>query len=65
MTTQGQPQAMRQDTDHRGGLLISSINGQPVHEHWLARFLIDAGFAPAPNGFNMRRVLPQGASNDG
>jgi ATP-dependent Lhr-like helicase len=43
---------------HRGGLLIATINGQPVHESWLARFLLDAGFTPAPMGFNMRRMLP-------
>jgi ATP-dependent helicase Lhr and Lhr-like helicase len=50
-------EGLRQETDHRAGLLIATINGQSVHEHWLARFLIDAGFAPAPNGFNMRRVV--------
>jgi ATP-dependent helicase Lhr and Lhr-like helicase len=50
-------EGLRQEIDHRSGLLIATINGQSVHEHWLARFLIDAGFAPAPNGFNMRRVV--------
>jgi ATP-dependent Lhr-like helicase len=50
---------MRQDeARQRGGLLISTINGQPVHEHPMARFLMDAGFTPAPMGFNMRRMLP-------
>ncbi len=50
---------MRQDeSNHRGGLLISTINGRPVHEHWLARFLLESGFQPAPMGFNLRRVLP-------
>ena len=24
----------------------------------MARFLMDAGFTPAPMGFNMRRMLP-------
>jgi ATP-dependent Lhr-like helicase len=41
-----------------GGLLIATINGQPVHEHWLARFLLDAGFSSAPTGFNIRRIPP-------
>ncbi|GGG95500.1 DEAD/DEAH box helicase [Silvibacterium dinghuense] len=45
-------------TSHHSGLLIATINGQPVHEHFLARFLVDAGFAPAPNGFNVRRISP-------
>ena len=40
----------------RGGLLIATINGQPVHEHWMARFLLDAGFSAAPMGFNVRRA---------
>ena len=43
----------------RGGLLITSINGVPVAEHPLARFLLDAGFQAAPLGFNVRRNLPQ------
>jgi ATP-dependent Lhr-like helicase len=46
------------ESRHRGGMLIATINGQPVHEHWMARFLMDAGFTPAPMGFNMRRILP-------
>jgi ATP-dependent Lhr-like helicase len=56
---QSAQESMRQDESrHRGGLLISTINGQPVHEHFLSRFLMDAGFTPAPMGFNMRRILP-------
>lgn len=62
LLAQSAQEGLRQDMDHRGGLLISSINGQPVHEHWLARFLIDTGFAPAPNGFNVRRVATPSAS---
>ena len=52
-------QAAMQDDEvgHRSGLLIATINGQPVHEHWLARFLLDAGFSAAPMGFNVRRAL--------
>jgi ATP-dependent Lhr-like helicase len=56
---QSAQESMRQEESrHRGGLLISTINGQPVHEHFLSRFLMDAGFTPAPMGFNMRRILP-------
>jgi ATP-dependent helicase Lhr and Lhr-like helicase len=43
--------------DQRGGMLISSINGQPAAHHFLAPFLQDAGFHPAPQGLNFRRVL--------
>ena len=51
--------AMREDENHtHSGLLIATINGQPVHEHWLARFLLEAGFSAAPAGFNIRRPRP-------
>jgi ATP-dependent Lhr-like helicase len=50
---------MREDEDHaHGGLLIATVNGLPVHEHWLARFLLDAGFSAGPSGFNIRRPRP-------
>jgi ATP-dependent Lhr-like helicase len=42
----------------RGGMLITAIDGIPVAEHPFARFLLDAGFQPAPMGFNVRRHLP-------
>jgi ATP-dependent Lhr-like helicase len=45
------------EADRGAGLLISQINGQPVGAHFLARFLQDAGFQPAPTGFNVRRTL--------
>ena len=32
-------------------------NGQPAGAHFLARFLLDAGFHAAPNGFNVRRAV--------
>jgi ATP-dependent Lhr-like helicase len=52
-------ESMRQDESGRhGGLLLATINGMSIHEHWLARFLLDAGFQPAPMGFNMRRIAP-------
>lgn len=43
--------------DRSAGLLISQINGQPVGAHVMARFLQDAGFHVAPNGFNVRRAV--------
>jgi ATP-dependent helicase Lhr and Lhr-like helicase len=46
--------------DRSAGLLITQINGQPVGSHFMARFLQDAGFHVAPNGFNVRRA-PQPA----
>jgi ATP-dependent Lhr-like helicase len=42
----------------RMGMLITAVNGVPVAEHLLARFLLDAGFHPAPMGFNVRKTLP-------
>jgi len=41
---------------HHGGLLIDAIAGQPAHQHFLARFLQDAGFRPSPRGFHVRYV---------
>ena len=38
------------------GLLIGSINGVPARDHFLARFLEDAGFVNTALGFQMRRV---------
>jgi ATP-dependent Lhr-like helicase len=49
-------QDMERREDQRGGMLISTINGQPVAQHFLASFLKDAGFHLAPGGFNFRRV---------
>jgi ATP-dependent Lhr-like helicase len=41
-----------------GGMLLTGVNGISVHEHWMARVLLDAGFVAAPMGFNVRRLLP-------
>ncbi len=61
----GQENLQRDAGDHRGGMLIGSVNGQPVGTHFLARFLQDAGFQPAPTGFNLRRaLLPAFAAGD-
>jgi ATP-dependent helicase Lhr and Lhr-like helicase len=43
------------------GALITTINGQPVAAHFMARFLMDAGFHPGPLGMHLRRIpLPLG-----
>jgi ATP-dependent Lhr-like helicase len=41
--------------EHRGGLLLTEINGREPAEHPLAPFLIEAGFHPSAMGFQMRR----------
>ena len=38
------------------GVLITTINGQPVAAHLMARFLMDAGFHPGPLGMHLRRI---------
>jgi ATP-dependent helicase Lhr and Lhr-like helicase len=50
-------QDMERREDQRGGMLISTINGQPAAHHFLAPFLQDAGFHLAPLGLNFRRVM--------
>jgi ATP-dependent Lhr-like helicase len=43
------------------GVLITTINGQPVAAHPMAHFLMDAGFHPGPLGMHLRRIpLPVG-----
>jgi ATP-dependent Lhr-like helicase len=52
-----QNEMRREDESHsRGGLLISTINAKPAHQHFLLRFLQDAGFQAAPLGLNVRRI---------
>ncbi|MGD0911188.1 MAG: DEAD/DEAH box helicase [Terracidiphilus sp.] len=44
------------------GALITTINGQPVAAHPMARFLMDAGFFSGPLGMHLRRIpLPLGS----
>lgn len=47
----------------RGGLLIATINGEPAGEHFLARFLEDAGFVVTAMGFQMRRGTPAASTS--
>ena len=39
-----------------GGMLIASLNGTPVAEHWLAKPLLEAGFQAGAMGFHLRRL---------
>ena len=41
---------------HHDGMLITTINGQPVAAHPMARFLMDAGFHHGPLGMHLRRI---------
>jgi ATP-dependent Lhr-like helicase len=45
----------------RSGLLIGEINDAPARDHFLARFLEEAGFVNGPLGFQVRRPLEAGA----
>ncbi len=48
------------------GALITTINGQPVAAHPMARFLMDAGFHPGPLGMHLRRIpVPIGQHPNG
>ncbi len=41
-----------------GGMLISTVNGVAVAEHWTAKAWLEAGFSAGAQGFNVRRVGP-------
>ncbi len=47
-----------EDASGRAGMLIATVNGVAVAEHWMARALLDAGFVAGAMGFNVRRGLP-------
>jgi len=53
----GQREMRLRPADHRSGMLITLINGQPAHLHLLSKHLQDAGFQAAPLGLNLRRIL--------
>ena len=54
LCTRGQE---RMRVNHHDGVLITTINGQAVAGHFMARYLMDAGFHPGPLGMHLRRVL--------
>ena len=39
-----------------GGMLIATVNGVGVAEHWMAKAWLEAGFSAGAMGFNVRRV---------
>jgi ATP-dependent Lhr-like helicase len=53
----GQDEIRKNESGHRSGLLLATVNGLPTHLHWFARFLQEVGFQPAPMGFHLRRAL--------
>jgi ATP-dependent Lhr-like helicase len=57
LAANGQREMRLRPADHRAGLLIATINGQPAHLHILSRYLLEAGFRAAPMGLNLRRIL--------
>ncbi len=46
----------RMRVHHHEGALITTINGQSVAAHFMARFLMDAGFHAGPLGMHLRRI---------
>jgi ATP-dependent helicase Lhr and Lhr-like helicase len=46
----------RMHADRHAGVLITTVNGQPVAAHPMARYLMDAGFHAGPLGMHLRRI---------
>jgi ATP-dependent Lhr-like helicase len=46
----------RMHSQRHQGVLITTINGQPVTAHFMARFLMDSGFYSGPLGMHLRRI---------
>ncbi len=53
----GQQDLQAQNSGRPAGLLLATVNDVPIAEHFLARFLLDAGFHASPMGFHLRRSL--------
>lgn len=53
----GQQDLQAQGSSRPAGLLLATVNDVPIAEHFLARFLLDAGFHSSPMGFHLRRSL--------
>ena len=45
-------------SQYEGGMLVTSINGTAIAEHWTAKPFLEAGFVAGAMGFNVRRTLP-------
>jgi len=54
----------RMQASRHQGVLITTINGQPVAAHFMARFLMDAGFYSGPLGMHLRRIQLPVAHHD-
>jgi ATP-dependent Lhr-like helicase len=48
-------QKRKDEGDPRAGMLVTTVNGIPVREHPIAKYLLEAGFSAAPMGFNVRK----------
>ena len=48
-------EARSEEGDLRAGMLIATINGTPVAGHWVASYLLEAGFSEGAMGFNVRK----------
>jgi ATP-dependent Lhr-like helicase len=46
-----------EEGDVHAGMLIASVNGVPVAQHAMAKYLLEEGFSAAPMGFNVRRKV--------
>ncbi len=57
-------QERNDEGDARAGMLIATVNGVPVAEHPMGKFLLEAGFAAAPMGFNVRKKHVVGSSGN-
>ena len=53
----GQQDLQAQGSGRPAGLLLATVNDVPIAEHFLARFLLDAGFHASAMGFHLRRAL--------
>ena len=58
-------QTLRGEQAPRGaGILIATVNGTPVAQHFMARALLESGFQAGAMGFNLRRALAHSASSE-
>jgi ATP-dependent Lhr-like helicase len=53
----GQQDLQAPGSGRPAGLLLATVNDVPIAEHFLSRFLLDAGFHASPMGFHLRRSL--------
>jgi ATP-dependent Lhr-like helicase len=53
----GQQDLQAPGSARAAGLLLATVNDVPIAEHFLSRFLLDAGFHASPMGFHLRRSL--------